>query len=176
MSDEEIKKLQEEIELMKQQAEEYLNGWKRTKADYLNREKEIDKEKIEWIKFANLELILNFLPIMDSFDHSVKNLTEIENSGLTSSPRDGSTSSTSSGQASSPQGEWANGVLKIKDQFESFLKAQGVEKIKTLGEKFDPMFHEAIGKQGEENEIVEEIQSGYVMHGRVIRPAKVIIK
>ena len=187
MSDEEIKKLQEEIELMKQQAEEYLNGWKRTKADYLNREKEIDKEKIEWIKFANLELILNFLPIMDSFDHSVKNLTEIENDDSTSSPRDGSTPSTSSGQASSPQGEWANGVLKIKDQFESFLKAQGVEKIKTLGEKFDPMFHEAIAREedlsrqssesdGGKNEIVEEIQSGYVMHGRVIRPAKVIVK
>ena len=76
MPDEEIKKLQEEVELAKQQAEEYLNGWKRTKADYLNREREIDKEKIEWIKFANLELILNFLPIMDSFDHSVKNLTD----------------------------------------------------------------------------------------------------
>jgi len=152
MPDEELKKLQEELELTKQQAEEYLNGWKRTKADYLNREREIDKEKIEWIKFANLELILNFLPIMDSFDHSVKNLTE------------------------DSQGEWVNGILKIKDQFESFLKAQGVEKIKTLGEKFDPMFHEAIDKQGEENEIVEEIQSGYTMHGRVIRPAKVVVK
>ena len=164
MPDEEIKKLQEEVELAKQQAEEYLNGWKRTKADYLNREREIDKEKIEWIKFANLELILNFLPIMDSFDHSVKNLTDdLEDN------------------------EWANGVLKIKDQFESFLKAQGVEKIKTLGEKFDPMFHEAIAREedlsrqssesdGGKNEIVEEIQSGYVMHGRVIRPAKVIVK
>ncbi|MFA5050630.1 MAG: nucleotide exchange factor GrpE [Patescibacteria group bacterium] len=160
MSDEEIKKLQDELELAKQQAEEYLNGWKRTKADYLNREREIDKEKIEWIKFANLELILNFLPIMDSFDHSVKNLPEIEDNGSTSSPRS----------------EWTNGILKIKDQFESFLKAQGIEKIKTLGEKFDPMFHEAIDKQGEENEIVEEIQSGYTMHDRVIRPAKVIIK
>ncbi|MFA6145831.1 MAG: nucleotide exchange factor GrpE [Patescibacteria group bacterium] len=164
MPDEELKKLQEEVELVKQQAEEYLNGWKRTKADYLNREREIDKEKIEWIKFANLELILNFLPIMDSFDQSVKNLTDdLEDN------------------------EWANGVLKIKDQFESFLKAQGVEKIKTLGEKFDPMFHEAVAREedlsrqssesdGGKDEIVEEIQSGYTMHGRVIRPAKVVVK
>ncbi|MDD5625772.1 MAG: nucleotide exchange factor GrpE [Patescibacteria group bacterium] len=168
MSDEEIKKLQDELELAKQQSEEYLNGWKRTKADYLNREREIDKEKIEWIKFANLELILNFLPIMDSFDHSVKNLSEIEDND--------STPSTDSGQVGSPRSEWTNGILKIKDQFESFLKAQGIEKIKTLGKKFDPMFHEAIDKQGEENEIVEEIQSGYTMHGRVIRPAKVVVK
>lgn len=151
--EEDLKKLQDELETTKKLAEEYLNGWKRTKADYLNREREIEKEKITWIKFANLELILNLLPILDSFDQSVKNLPD-----------------------NLKKEEWTNGILKIKEQFENFLKAQGVEKIKTIGEKFNPELHEAIEKHGEKNEIVEEIQAGYTMHGQVIRPAKIIIK
>ena len=149
----EIKKLQTELESAKKQAEEYLNGWKRAKADYLNREREIEKEKVQWIKFANLELILNLLPILDSFEQSIKNL-----------PVD------------LKDNEWTKGVLKIKEQFESFLKNQGVEKIKTIGEKFNPEFHEAAEKRGEINEIIEEVQTGYTMHGQVIRPAKVVIK
>lgn len=150
MADKDLKKLQDELEAAKKLAEEYLNGWKRAKADYLNREKEIEKEKIAWIKFANLELILNLLPILDSFDQSIKNLSE--------------------------QGEWVKGILKIKEQFENFLKAQGIEKIKTIGEKFNPELHEATEKRGEKGEIIEEIQSGYTMHGQVIRTAKVIIQ
>jgi len=153
MSNKDIKKLQEELEAAKKLAEEHLNGWKRAKADYLNREKEIEKDKIVWIKFANLELILNLLPILDSFEQSAKNLPEnLKND------------------------EWAKGILKIKEQFENFLKAQGVEKIKTLGEKFNPELHEAVEKKGDKGEIIEEIQAGYTMHGKVIRPAKVIIK
>lgn len=150
---EEIKKLKEEIEKLKKQAEEYLNGWKRAKADYLNREREIEREKITWIKFANLELILNLLPILDSFEFSVKNLPE-----------------------SLKDNEWAKGILKIKEQFENFLKVQGVERMKTIGEKFDPQFHEVIEKRGDEGKIIEEIQAGYIMHNQVIRTAKVIIK
>lgn len=152
MADKDSKKLQEELEQLKKQAQEYLNGWKRAKADYLNREREIEKEKIEWIKFANLELILNLLPILDSFDQSAKNLSDnLKND------------------------EWVKGILKIKEQFENFLKAQGVERIKTIGEKFNPEFHEAVEKRGDKNEIIEEIRAGYTMHGNIIRVAKVII-
>lgn len=151
MTEQEIEKLKIELENIKKQAEEYLNGWKRAKADYLNREREIEKEKIEWIKFANLELILNLLPILDSFEACLKDRIEDND-------------------------EWSKGVLQIKQQFESFLKAQGVEKIKTIGEKFNPELHEVIDKRSEGCEIVEEIQVGYTLHGCVIRPAKVVIK
>jgi len=153
MSDEEMAKLKQELEEAKKKAEEYLNGWKRAKADYLNREREIEKERISWIKFANLELILNLLPILDSFEQSIKNLSE-----------------------DLKESDWVKGILKIKEQLDSFLKAQGVEKIKTIGEKFNPELHEVVEKRGDKNEIIEEVQSGYIMHGQVIRAAKVVIK
>ncbi|MGB9680773.1 MAG: nucleotide exchange factor GrpE, partial [Minisyncoccia bacterium] len=127
MSDDKIKKLEEELAAIKAQAKEYLDGWKRAKADYLNREKEIEKEKIAWIKFANLELILNLLLILDSFEQSVKQISE-----------------------ELKDNEWVKGILKIKEQFENFLKLQGVERIKTIGEKFNPDFHEVIEKRGGE--------------------------
>ncbi|MGC9048917.1 MAG: nucleotide exchange factor GrpE [Patescibacteria group bacterium] len=153
MSDDKIKKLEEELAAIKAQAKEYLDGWKRARADYLNREKEIEKEKIAWIKFANLELILNLLLILDSFEQSVKQISE-----------------------ELKDNEWVKGILKIKEQFENFLKLQGVERIKTIGEKFNPDFHEVIEKRGGEGIIVEEIQAGYTMHGQVIRTAKVVIE
>jgi len=185
-----------EIQRLQEQAEEYLNGWKRAKADYLNREKEIEKEKVQWIKFANLELILNLLPILDSFEQSIKQLaiTEAQKPATTETQnrteaQNSQIQSLGAGEASSEiqclRG-WAKGVLKIKEQFEGFLKNQGVEKIKTIGEKFNPEFHEVIekkalpaeasAKEGAEGEIIEEVQAGYTMHGQVIRPAKVIIK
>ncbi|MCX6740818.1 MAG: nucleotide exchange factor GrpE, partial [Candidatus Parcubacteria bacterium] len=71
-----IQELEIKISELQKQADEYLNGWKRAKADYLNLEREIDREKVEWIKFANLELILHLLTILDSFDESTKHLPE----------------------------------------------------------------------------------------------------
>ncbi|KKU34428.1 MAG: Protein GrpE [Candidatus Azambacteria bacterium GW2011_GWB1_46_27] len=74
--------------------------------------------------------------------------------------------------------EWAKGVLQIKNQLDDFLKSRGVEAIKTLNEKFNPEFHEAIEaiiSDAEEGMIVEEVQKGYALHGKVIRPARVKI-
>ena len=183
--DKEIIRLKQKLEQVEKQAQEYLNGWKRAKADYLNKEREIEKQKTEWIKFANTELIMYLLPILDSFDHSTESLPKnLKNN------------------------EWVKGVLKIKNQLESFLKSHGVKKINTIGEKFNPEFHEAVEKspsakparpaggparpaggparpaggavedkkEDQENIIVKEVQAGYTMHGKVIRPARVIIK
>jgi len=150
-----ISELEKKITELQKQADEYLNGWKRAKADYLNLEREIDREKVEWIKFANLELILHLLTILDSFDESIKHLPEkLKND------------------------EWAKGVLKIKDQLENFLKAQGVERITSpaSGAKFNVDEHEVVEKKGDKGVIIEEIQPGHKMNGRVIRPAKVIIE
>ena len=158
MSDKEIKKLKNKLKETEKQAEEYLNGWKRTKADYLNREREIAEEKVRWIKFANSELILKLLLILDSFEQSLNQL-----------PKD------------LKDNQWAKGIIRIKQQFENFLCQQGVEKIKTVGEKFNPELHEAVEKKVKEegrleNVIIKEIQTGYKMRNQVIKPAKVIIK
>jgi len=77
------------------------------------------------------------------------------------------------------------GLLQIKNQILNFLKNQGVEEIKSVGEKFDPQLHEVVGevapsealakggKSVESGIVIEEIQKGYKINGRLLRPAKV---
>ena len=153
----ESEELKKQIKELKKKADEYLAGWKRAKADYINRERGIAKEKDSWIKFANLELILPLLQILDSFNQSLEQSPE-----------------------SLKENSWVKGIFQIKQQFENFLKDQEVERIKTVGEKFNPKLQEAIERkakkgQSQQNIIVKEIQAGYKMKGEVIRAAKVVI-
>ncbi|TSC95861.1 MAG: molecular chaperone GrpE [Parcubacteria group bacterium Athens1014_10] len=156
MEDKEIEKLKKELEEEKKKVEEYLNGWKRAQADYANREKEIKKDKENWIKFAHAGLILRFLEIYDHFKQAVNHISEEEK-----------------------KSEWSKGIIQIKEQFKNLLKSLGVAEIKTVGEKFDLQKHEAIAKEKSEGSdkgaIIKEIQPGYTMNGEVIKPAKVII-
>ncbi len=151
-----VEKLKKEIEEAKNKAEEYFNGWKRAQADYINREKEIIKEKETWVKFANSGLVLQFLPIFDHLKQALNHL-----------PEEGKIS------------QWIKGIEQIKNLFGLLLKKLGVEEIKTIGEKFDLQKHEVVGKEkSEENKkgvIIKEIQPGYTMHGETVRPAKIII-
>ena len=153
-----LKKLSEEYQ---KQRDEYLNGWKRERADFLNYKKD-EIERIEkLIKYANEELLLKFLPILDNLCLAEKEIPEdLKNSS-----------------AGSLQVKWVRGILNIKTQILNFLKSQGVEEIKCLGQKFDPNFQEIIEgvetKDKESGKVIEEVQKGYIMYGRVIRPAKV---
>ena len=156
MPEKEIKKLKKSLEKERALAQEYLRGWQRAKADYIDRERKIEKEKESWIKFSNSKLILDFLHLLDGFNQCLKHI-----------PKE------SEGE------KWVQGVIQIKRQFETFLKAQGVERIKTVGEPFDHNCHEAVDRipsKDFKNIVDSEIQAGYKMGGHVIRVAKVIIK
>jgi len=150
---EELKKKLEECQKLK---DEYLAGWQRERADFLNYKKG-ELERIgEIIKYGDLGLILKILPIADNFELAEKRLPEnLKND------------------------ESIKGILQIKNQILDFLKNQGVEEIKSVGEKFDPNFHEVIEevevKDKESGIIIEEIQKGYKINGRLLRPAKVKI-
>jgi len=151
-----------ELEECQKLKDEYLAGWQRERADFLNYKRE-ELERIgEILKYTNIGLILNILPILDNFEIAEKKLPEdLKND------------------------ENVKGILQIKNQILDFLKNQGVEEIKSAGEKFDPNFHEAVeeiepssakateGKDIKSGIIVEEIQKGYKIHGKVLRPAKV---
>ena len=156
MQDKEIKKLKKSLEEERIKSEEHLKGWQRAKADYINREKGIEKEKESWIKFSNSKLIIELLHFLDSFSQCLEHIpTELE------------------------EKEWVQGVIQIKRQFENFLKTHGVEKIKTIGESFDPHCHEAVDRilsKDFKNIIDSEVQAGYRIGEHVIRVAKVIIK
>jgi len=145
-----------ELEVCEGKIEEYLNGWKRAKADYINLKKEFEKEKEDVVKFANARLVLGLIPVFDNFKRAFVSVPEEKKDD-----------------------EWLKGFENIKKQFEDFLKELGIEEIKTVGEKFDPEVHEAVS-QGEDKDkdsetILEEASPGYQMHGRVIIPAKVVV-
>jgi len=155
MSEEkELESLKNELESVQKKAEEYLSGWKRAKADYLNLKKDHEKHQAELIQFANAALLVQLLPIFDHYKLAIKHIpSEHEKT------------------------DWARGFIHVKKQIEEFLKNLGIEEIKTIGEKFNPEYHEAVSheeKEGFEPEtIFEEAQAGYVLYGKVIKPEKV---
>lgn len=148
--------LKEELEKYKSKAEEYLNGWKRAKADYINFKKEVEERQRDIIEFANLTFVLELLPLKENFKKAFEHIPEKEK-----------------------ESDWVIGIKHIQNQLDDFLEKLGVEEIKTVGENFDPEKHEAVSKEKrnnlEENIIIKEIGSGYLMRGRVIKPAKVIV-
>jgi len=162
----EIEELKKQLEECQKLREEYLAGWQRARADFLNYKKEEIERIEEILKYADVGLILKILPILDNFEIAEKKLPEnIKNE------------------------ENVKGILQIKNQILEFLKNQGVEEIKAIGEAFDPNLHEvmeeiepafapasaeaAAGKEIKSGVIIEEIQKGYKINGRLLRPAKV---
>lgn len=134
-------------------AEEYLDGWKRCLADFDNYKKQQAKFLEEIRTYATEDLIRELVPILDSFELALKAVPEGDLSR-----------------------EWKKGVIYIQGQLEEVLKARGLERIHAFGEKFNPEIHEAIESVESDKEsgsILEELQPGYTMRGKVVRPARV---
>lgn len=146
--------LKEKLKEFQKLTSEYLVGWKRSRADLLNYKKEEMNRISEILKYANKELILNILSVLDTFDLAEKKLPANLNNN-----------------------EHIKGIFQIKNQLQDILKNQKVEEIKVLEKKFDPNFQEVIEEREVKNKesgiVIEEIQKGYLLHGKVIRPAKV---
>ena len=152
-ADKKVKKIKEQFKTCEHERAEYLAGWQRAKADYINLHREHEKKIADYFKFANEGLILEFLPILDSFDAAIKNGGD-------------------------------KGIEQLYNQLLSILKNNGLEQIKALNEKFNPELHEVIEVVKSDKEegtcpersrgvVVEEIQKGYKLHGKVIRASKV---
>lgn len=149
----EVVSLKKQLEEEKKKSEEYLNNWKRAQADFINYKKRQNELFAELVNSASAGLIMEILPIYDTFSLAIKHI-----------PKD------------LKNKDWAKGVVQLKTQMEDLLKSRGVEEIKSVGEKFNPEFHEAIEmveSEKPEGEILEEVQKGYKLNGIVIRTAKV---
>lgn len=149
-----IEELKKQLEECQKKKDEYLAGWQRERADFLNYKKEEIERIGEILKYAGEGLVLKILPILDNFDLIEKKIPEnLKND------------------------ENVRGILQVKTQFQDFLKNLGVEEIKSVGEKFDPNFQEVIEevetKDKESGIVVEEERKGYKLHGKVIRPVRV---
>lgn len=138
---------------------EYLNNWKRALADYDNLKRETAKEKVEMVKFAQAMSAMNFIEVYDNYKKALAHKPNADDSKSVE--------------------QWFVGVEHIKKQFVETLKQLGIEEIKTVGEKFDPAMHEAVGEEavegGDDGEIVKEIEGGYKMGEKVIKAAKVVV-
>lgn len=152
-ADKKLADLQEEIKVLGKKATDYLSGWQRAKADYLNLKKQIKEEQELFVKFANAEMLLNILPVVDNFERALEHLPQ-----------------------NLQDDAWINGIKKIHQQLQKLLWDSGCEEIKTKGKRFNPEIHEAVAQvdnAGEEGKIIEEQEKGYKLYGKLLRPAKV---
>jgi len=147
------KKSNEEKE---KEAAEYKDKWMRTLASYENLKKRFEKEKIEFLKFSTEELLLQLLPIIDNFDRAHEVARQHKHGEV-----------------------FSKGVEMILADLHKLLKENGVEKVKTVGEKFSPHVHEALmlmeTDEYPEDTVAEEVSPGYILNGKLIRAAKVKI-
>jgi len=150
---EDVEALKKALAEEKARAETNLDGWQRAQADFINYKRRSEQEKEEIGKFANAILMLNLLPILDDLERAFTSVP----------PR-------------LAKHNWVDGVRLIERKLQASLEAQGLSQIKALGEPFDPNLHEAVMQgKGKENIVVDELQKGYKLHDRVIRPSRVVV-
>ncbi|MFH1402226.1 MAG: nucleotide exchange factor GrpE [Patescibacteria group bacterium] len=157
LGDKTANKLREKLKTITAEKQEYLAGWQRARADLINAKKEFNEERVKMLKFANADLITQIIPVLDSLEMSFASgkTDDVENFK-----------------------EWVTGVKHIYSQLLAILKENGVEQTEPLNEKFDPALHiamENIKIDDEQNNgiIMEVIQKGYSLNGKIIREAKV---
>ncbi|MEE8163420.1 MAG: nucleotide exchange factor GrpE [Anaerolineae bacterium] len=150
----ELEALRQELEEAKAQAAEYLDGWQRARAEFANYKKRNEQERQELFKLANTTLITKLLPIFDDFERAFQALP----SNLLSLT-------------------WIDGVALIYRRLQAILEAEGLTLIETEGQSFDPLLHEAVtyeeSAEHEEGQIIGEVQRGYKLGDRILRPALV---
>ncbi|MBI5079641.1 nucleotide exchange factor GrpE [Candidatus Wolfebacteria bacterium] len=133
--------------------DEYLDGWKRAKAELINYKKDEAKRFEEIIKFSREGLIGELINVLDSFDLALISLE------------------------ADADHKTQKGFYLIRTQLEDVLRKNGLEKmIVSIGQSFDPGFHEAIVSVESDKPagtIIEEVEKGYLLHGKLIRPARV---
>ena len=146
--------LKQLLEQERAKSAEYLDNWRRAAADLANYRKRMEKDATELTKFANSMLIARLLPILDDFDRAAQtipgNLRDLT---------------------------WIDGVILIARKMHAILEAEGLKSIEALNKPFDPNLHEAViheeSDKHEEGTVVAELQKGYKLNDRVLRPTMV---
>jgi molecular chaperone GrpE len=131
---------------------EYLDGWRRAKADLLNYQKEEKERMTEIIKFSNEKILSDLVNVLDSFDLGIAAISDQE---------------------------VKKGILLIKSQMEDILKRYGLEKIESRkGEMFNPELEEVVElkeSELEEGKIIDILTPGYKLNNKILRPVRVVV-
>ncbi len=145
--------LEEQLANAKEDAQKYLGNWQRAEADFQNYKRRVEQERSESRRFASAALIINVLPILDDLERALGSL-DARLAGLT----------------------WFEGIVLIHRKLLVLLDNAGVTPIEAEGQQFDPSLHEAVTHaDGEDGKVLAEVQRGYKLHDRVLRPAMVVV-
>jgi molecular chaperone GrpE len=147
--------LQEQLAQQRRQAEEYLENLQRLQADFNNYRRRASQEKLQAVSRGKEEVLRAMFPILGNLHLALQHAEQDANAVR-------------------------QGVQMIWQQFESFLRDQGVERVATVGQPFDPAQHEALSTvpataEAPANTVVSEVNAGYMLEGRLLRPAQVVV-
>jgi molecular chaperone GrpE len=151
---ERIEVLERELSDARAKSEEHLYNWQRSAADFSNFKRRTDEERATIGQFSNAILIGKLLSVLDDFDRALESVPAEE--------------------VTNP---WVEGMEHVERKLRGVLESEGVTPIEAVGQPFDPNLHEAVvheeTKDHPDNEVIGELQRGYRLHDRVLRPSLV---
>ncbi len=150
----EVDSLRQQLSEAQAQAQEYLDGWQRARADFANYKRRVERDRAQMQQDAVARVVVRYLPIVDDIERALQNR-----------PAEGE------GAA------WAEGIELVYRKLLAALEADGVKPMEAEGQIFDPNLHEAVmqeeSAEHESGQIIEVLQKGYWIGERVLRPALV---
>jgi molecular chaperone GrpE len=150
ITQDELSTLAEELETARRERDEYLDSMRRMKAELENSRKRQERERTRLVQLASERLVKELLPVLDNLERAL----EVE-------------------------GDIRVGVEATREQLLAVLEGEGLAPVASDGESFDPAVHEAVmGQPSEEHEedtVIMTLERGYILNGKPIRPAKVIV-
>jgi molecular chaperone GrpE len=150
---ERIEQLERDLAEARGKAEEHLYNWQRSAADFSNYKRRTDDERAQMGQFSNAILVNKLLSVLDDFDRALENVPPEAHDA------------------------WIEGVKLVERKLRGVLESEGVTQIEAVGQPFDPNLHEAVAHEETtehaDNEVIGEVQRGYRLHDRVIRPSLV---
>jgi molecular chaperone GrpE len=150
---EQLQETERALATSREQADEHLRSWQRTAADFSNYKRRTEEDRRTADLFANAVLLGRLLAVLDDFDRALDNV-----------PDDAHES-------------WVEGVRLVERKLRGVLEAEGVTPIEAIGQTFDPNLHEAVvheeTAEAPDNTVIGEVQKGYLLHERVLRPSLV---
>jgi len=149
-----LQQLTAELERIRSERQEFLDGWQRARAEFANYRKRVEREQEEARSRIAGETLVRVLAIMDDLDRALRDRP-----------------------AEAEAAAWAEGIELIYRKFQALLEAEGVQLIQAEGRAFDPALHEALSHEESEahgeGQVIEVVQRGYRIGDRVLRPALV---
>jgi molecular chaperone GrpE len=150
VAQEEIPALSKELEAVRRERDEYLENMRRMKAELENSRARLEREHARSVELASERLVKKLLPILDNLERALE-----------------------------ADGDVKEGVEATREQLVGILIQEGLNPLNSEGQNFNPAVHEALmskpSDEHEEDAVIQTLERGYTLNGKVIRPAKVVV-